>query len=62
MTFYGEMLFLRTKLQMYRIIQIRAVKWFLRSFKRNFWLYIFCAWTLAYFGHFRKKWMFVEPT
>ena len=58
--FYGEMLFLRTKLQFYRVIQIRAVKWFLRSFKRNSGLY-FCLFAYgAYFGHLRKKYMFVK--
>ena len=58
--FYCEMLFLRSKLQLYRIIQIHAVKWFIRSFKNNYGLYFFTGWFGAYLGYFRKKFMFVQ--
>ena len=58
--FYGEMLFLRAKLQWYRVIQIGAIKWFLRSFKSNYGLYFCAAFYVAYFGHLRKKYMFVK--
>ena len=51
--FYGEMLFIRAKLQFYRINQIKAVKWFTKSFKRNYGLYIFGAFFVAYFGQLR---------
>ena len=55
MLFYIEMLLIRAKLQFYRINQIRAVKWFSKSFKSNYGLYICGALFLAYFGHFRKN-------
>ena len=60
MTFYGEMLFIRAKLQFYRVNQIRAVKWLTKSFKKNYGLYLSGAFFVAYFAHLRKKWMFVK--
>ena len=56
------MVFLRAKLQWYRVLQIRVVKAFLRSFKNNWGLYLFGASSAAYFLYFRKRWAFVEPS
>ena len=51
--FYAEMLFIRAKLQMYRCLQIRAVKWLLKSIRKNPGLYLCAISYTAYFGYFR---------
>ena len=57
--FYSEMLLLRIKLQWYRLVQINQVKWFLKSFRQSYGLYFLGFSYLAYFLHFRDKYMFV---
>ena len=56
------MVFLRTKLQMYRFSQIKAFRWLIKSVKKHPGLYICAALYASYFGYFRQRWMFVKST
>ena len=60
--FYWQMLFLRAKLQFYRVKQIYAVQMLAKSLRKHPGLHLLLLSYAAYYGYFRGIYAFQRPT